>query len=376
MKYYTKVALQHFAMGLVIPISIIWKLQNGLSLPEAIITESIVLLATALADLPAGLIANKINNRRSLILGALLHLVGMILLVVGSSFLIFAAAALVTGIAWAFVSGADEAYIHDDFIENKNDYKKVFATATIVDESTTIAGMLGSSLLIIMAFDLRALFILASVILFAHLLYTYLFLPKNQKLPSTHLSFATKNMRINLVKRREIVALIPIMVAFAVIYEAGRPLWQPHMQQIGIDVASLGFIFALLKLASLLGSVWAKYRDFHKRDLFLVFAIMLISLLSFGASMKVLSLSALCVYLFTENYFRIYMSTTLNKLITTNRAALLSLGSVIRNATGALIIFGAGIMSDLSIFVALLAIVIIKIPAMIYLFRLHLSLFR
>ena len=126
MKYYIKIALQHLAMGLVIPIAIIWKVQNGLSVSNAILTESLVLLVTALADLPAGFIANIINNRRSLLIGALLHLIGMILLIIGGSLIVFIIAAIITGIAWAFVSGADEAYLHDDFIEDAKTYKKAF----------------------------------------------------------------------------------------------------------------------------------------------------------------------------------------------------------------------------------------------------------
>lgn len=371
MKYYLKIALQHLAMGLIIPISVIWKLQSGLTLPEAIITESMVLFATAVADLPAGFIANKINNRRSLLIGAFLHLVGMLLLVVGSSFLIFALAAIITGTAWAFVSGADEAYIHDDFIENKDEYKKVFATSNIVDESTTIAGMLGSSLLIILGFDLRILFVVASFILLLHFLYSCFFLPKSQRLSGVHPSLAAKSLGAHLIRKKELTLLVPIMIAFAVVYEAGRPLWQPHMQQIGIDIASFGLIFAILKFASLGGSIWARYRDFHTKDLVFIFSVMLMALLCFGVSIKAISVTALCLYLFTENYFRVYMSTVLNKLITSNRAALLSLGSVIRNATGALLIAGAGILSDVSIFIALLAIVIIKIPAIIYIVRLN-----
>lgn len=67
---------------------------------------------------------------------------------------------------------------------------------------------------------------------------------------------------------------------------------------------------------------------------------MLSSLLLFGSSSKVISIVALCAYLFTENYFRVYMSTLMNKHIRHNRAAILSIASVIRNAAGALIIAG------------------------------------
>lgn len=366
MRYYIKIALQHYAMGLVIPIAIIWKLQNGLSLPEAVLTESVVLLVTALTDLPAGYIANRIGNKRSLLIGGLLHLVGMGLLATGSSLTVFMAAAVSTGLAWAFISGADEAYIHDDFIEQNDEYKKVFATSSIVDECATVAGMLTASLSVYFNGNLRILFVTASIVLAVHYVYTHLLLPASRPLPPTHGKEGAKLLSQGILKGNALLAIIPVMLAFAIIYEAGRPLWQPHMAQIGIDIAAFGLIFALLKLASIGGSILARYRQFHPRELGLVFAVMLMSLLAFGVSVKVISLTALCLYLFTENYFRIYMSTVLNGLIEGNRAAILSIGSVIRNASGAILVAGAGLASNISILAALAVLVAIKVPAIIF----------
>ncbi len=370
MKYYTKIALQHLAMGIIIPISIVWKTQNGLSVTEAVLTESIVLLVTAIADLPAGFIANSINNKRSLVVGAFMHLIGVILLLFGGSLTIFILAAICTGIAWAFVSGADEAYLHDDYIEDKSLYRKHFSTVTIVDEVFTIVGMLLTSMLISLDVNLRTLFVLASVLLFTHFLYTWIFLPVSRaKLPSTHPVNLTSTFSLTILKNKKVMALLPLMFAFAVIYEAGRPLWQPQLQNLGVNIASFGLVFALFKLSSIGGSLLSRGRYFKKRDLILIFMIMLVSLVSFGLPFKIIGIVALCVYLFTENYFRVYMSTVLNESIVENRAAVLSFGSVIRNATGALIIAGTGLISSTSILLALFVLAIIKLPAIVYTLR-------
>jgi MFS family permease len=367
MQYYVKIALQHLAFGLILPISIIWKIQNGLSVPEAVLTESIVLLVTALADLPAGFIANVINNKRSLLLGAVLHFIGIALLFVGGSLGVFIASAVITGIAWAFVSGADEAYLHDDFIEDKSTYRKHFSNVTIVDEVFTIAGMLTTSLVIALDGDLRLAFGIAAALLLVHLVYTWRILPPGKTpLAAPPVERTGSLFSLHIFKRKEILAIIPLMVAFAVIYEAGRPLWQPHMQDIGISVASFGLIFALFKLASIGGSLAARGQHFNRFGLAAVFAVMAVSLVAFGSSIKVLSIIALCAFLFTENYFRVYMSTTLNKVIQHNRAAVLSFGSVIRNSAGALIVAGLGFLSTASILLALVILVLVKVPAMAY----------
>lgn len=372
MKYYVKIALQHLAFGLIIPISIVWKMQAGLSAPEAILTESIILLVAALADLPAGFIANTINNKRSLVLGAALHFIGMVLLLVGGSLGMFVAAAVVTGLAWAFVSGADEAYLHDDSIEDKELYRKYFSTMTIVDEVFTIAGMLTASLVIWLKGDLSVLFAAASGLLLLHFLYTWFILPPSKVHSQGDRPSGVRSVfSLRILRSKEVATVVPLMIAFAVIYEAGRPLWQPHMQDLGISLASFGALFALFKLASIGGSLASRGRSFRRTDLTVVFLVMVSAIVLFGLSFKVVSIIALCAYLFTENYFRVYMSTVLNKTIHRDRAAILSLGSVIRNATGALIIGGLGILSSTSILLAIVVLAIAKVPAMAYALKAH-----
>lgn len=229
--------------------------------------------------------------------------------------------------------------------------------------------MVLASLFIYLGFSLKALFIFSSAILVAHLIYTFFVLPKSKTLSVANGGRYFPAFSLSLFKNKELISLIPLMLAFAVIYEAARPLWQPHMQAIGIDIANFGLLFALLKLASIGGSILSRVRDFNIRDLLIVFAFMLSSLLLFGSSSKVISIVALCAYLFTDNYFRVYMSTLMNKHIRHNRAAILSIASVIRNAAGALIIAGVGMLSSLSIMIALTCLVVVKIPAIIYVLR-------
>lgn len=357
-------------MGLIIPFSIIYKLHSGLSVSQAILTESITLLAAAIADLPAGFIANVINNKRSLLIGALCHLVGMILLFIGGSLAIFIVSAVIFGLGWAFVSGADEAYLHDDYLEDSSMYQNKFSTVTIIDESFTIVGMVAASIAIRLHTELKTLFLLSSIILFIHLIFTAFVLPRSKAaITSSQQERFSKRITLGILRNKQIFVIMPLMLAFAVIYEAGRPLWQPHLQQLGINVANFGILFAIFKLASIVGSVFSRRNRFNARDLIYIFILMLASLLVFGMSFKVLSIVALCIYLFAENFFRVYISTVLNRAILTDRAAVLSFSSVIRNTSGALIVAGTGALASRSIFVAVVALVALKIPAILYIFR-------
>src|SRR5258708_3339004 len=110
MKYYLKIGIEHFAFGLILPVSIIWKLHNGLSLLQAADTEALVLIVTATVNLPAGVFADRFGNKKSLLVGGVLHAFAMALLAYGGSLTVFTIAAVLSGAAWAFITGADEAY--------------------------------------------------------------------------------------------------------------------------------------------------------------------------------------------------------------------------------------------------------------------------
>lgn len=374
MRYYIKIGIEHFAFGLIIPISIIWKLDNGLSLTEAAGTEALILLVTSLMEMPTGFFADKFGNKKSLVIGGFLHAVAVGIMAIGGSLLVFTLAAIVSGVAWAFTSGADQAYIHDDYIKTKASYRRTFANASVVDEATTIAGMLFSGLLLVTVSqsDLRTLFVVASFFLLASSLYMYIFLPGGHKrVASTH-SGASLDLRSKIYDAKKILW---VFLAFAVIYESGRVLWQPQLENLGLEVSKFGIMFALFKVASLAGSFAARGHTFSCRWIGLLFFIMSASLILFGVNVLAVSIVALIVFMFTENYSRVYMSDFVNRLITKNRATLLSVSSLVTNMTGATLIFMAGYFGEQSILLGLVVLVAFKIPGFVYILNKHNSVF-
>ena len=367
MKYYLKVGIEHLALGMIIPISIVWKLNSGLSIYQVAVTEALILIVTALSELPTGYFADKYGNKISLFVGSIFQIISLLLLANGNNMTIFIFAAIASGIGWAFISGADEAYIHDDYIEDKSQYKKTFSTALIVDEAATVLGMLLVSLLLFVNIIPKSIFIIAGILLVINSLYIAFVLPKSKlqilKAPQESSLENIKSMKNN------IFILLPVIVAFAIMYESGRFLWQPQLKTLGIDIATFGLIFALLKLASILGSLLARQRKFHTTDLLIIFILLSVSLLLFGSKVVVVSIGALLIFLFIENYLRVYMSTVLNKLITKQRASLLSVASFTRNIVGGSLIVLMGLFAQKTILLALVFLVIIKIPAIVYILR-------
>jgi hypothetical protein len=86
---------------------------RGLSLFEVNVVDSIVLLAVFAAEVPTGVIADRIGRKWAVVTGLLLHGLGEFLVLFGYSFGAFAVMAAIIGVGFAFQSGAWESLIYD-----------------------------------------------------------------------------------------------------------------------------------------------------------------------------------------------------------------------------------------------------------------------
>ena len=86
---------------------------RGLTLFEINALDSIVLFAMFAAEVPTGVIADRIGCKRSLVMGMFLHGLGEFLVLFAYSFGSFALAGVTIGLGFAFSSGALEALVYD-----------------------------------------------------------------------------------------------------------------------------------------------------------------------------------------------------------------------------------------------------------------------
>ena len=90
---------------------------RGLTLFEVNALDSIVLLAVFLAEVPTGILADRLGRKWSVVVGLLLHALGEFLVMFGHSFPAFAVMCLIIGTGFAFESGAWESLIYDTLPE-------------------------------------------------------------------------------------------------------------------------------------------------------------------------------------------------------------------------------------------------------------------
>jgi MFS family permease len=363
MKYFVKVFLEHFAFGLIIPFSVVWMLQQNMSLTQVGLVQAVVFMSTFLSEVPTGVIADKFGRKNNLVIGALLHTVALFLFLISQSFFGFIVSAICTGVAWALISGAEETYVHDVIAPMSGlPYKKFFARVTISDEASTLIGMLAGSILTIW-FSLQSVFIVAVVFMLFTALYLFFFLPQDAadvKLDDV-VGENPQDLRVLFQKYR---SFIPILIALGILFESARILWQPALLEQGLQVAQLGVVFAALKCFSIVGSFIAERLEIpHKKAIAVSGLAGGIALLGLSASSLWIGITGLAIYFMMENILRVNQSVFLLEIAPNKnkKTTFLSGANLVRNLTSSLAspVLGWGAGSSLRI--AILALFGVKL---------------
>jgi len=111
----TKVALILFlsALYVYLPVFTLYLQSNGLSLLQVNSLWGILMAALFLAEVPTGLLADRIGRARSVQLALFCQLIGELLFLFGDGYPAYVLAAVAGGIGFAFSSGSAEALVYD-----------------------------------------------------------------------------------------------------------------------------------------------------------------------------------------------------------------------------------------------------------------------
>ena len=111
----TKLALVLFfsALYVYLPVFTLYLQSNGLSLLQVNSLWGILVAALFLAEVPTGMLADRIGRARSVQLALLFQLFGELLFLYGDGYPAYVLAAVTGGIGFAFSSGAAEALVYD-----------------------------------------------------------------------------------------------------------------------------------------------------------------------------------------------------------------------------------------------------------------------
>ena len=143
---------------LFMPVIWLFYAENGLTIADLFVIQSIYSITIAIIEIPSGYLADIMGRRRAIILGTFFGLCGMIVYSLSYSFSGFLAAALCLGIGQSFISGSDTALMFDTLIDLKRENEFVKLEGRVVSAGNmaeALAFVLGG---IIAEISLRAPF--------------------------------------------------------------------------------------------------------------------------------------------------------------------------------------------------------------------------
>ena len=100
-----------------VPVMTPYLLGKGLSLPQIAAMQTILIVSQFLAELPTGVLADRLGHRRSYQIALVLAVAGEAITLLASTFPHFIAGQIVAGTGFAFASGSVDALVYDSLPE-------------------------------------------------------------------------------------------------------------------------------------------------------------------------------------------------------------------------------------------------------------------
>lgn len=109
------------------PVMTLFLQERGLSLWQINSLWSAILISSFLAEIPTGLIADRIGRKRSILIALLLQFFGKVLFIFSQNYGVLLCVSVLSGIGFAFSSGALEAFLFDDLKARNREHDMTWA---------------------------------------------------------------------------------------------------------------------------------------------------------------------------------------------------------------------------------------------------------
>lgn len=236
------------------PVWVIFLLDRDISLFEIIVADVVFNVAIILLEFPLGVISDRIGRKRTIILGTFLGAATYASMIFITNFLIL----LVVWIFWAAylatMSGTDTAYIYEVLTSkgSADRAKVVFGRFTAVSNAAfLISHFLAGFLYSIdsnLPIAINAGFTILAIVFF-------LIIPEIQEEKTPEIKSGLRTvLKMNQENRTlgGFTMLHGFMLAFT---WSTTILFQPFLQELGLEISNFGLVFASFTLAGIVGGV-------------------------------------------------------------------------------------------------------------------------
>ncbi len=240
-----------------VPIMVLFWQNNGLSLTEVMVLQSIFAIFAVILEVPSGYFADVFGRKKTLIIAGVTGLIAMTTYSLGHNFVHFLIAEIFFALSVSFTSGTTSAFVYDTLqdLGREKEYKKIWGNALFYGMiALALSNILGG---FIAKIDLR--YTLYTSIPFFALMIPLVFSmqePKRHKLifEKGYIKELFKIIKVTLIqneKLRWIIIYSGIIYAFN---QSALWLYQPYFKFSGLDIAYFGIVFASFQVVAAFSS--------------------------------------------------------------------------------------------------------------------------
>jgi MFS family permease len=320
----------------------------------------IIVATQALAEVPTGLIADRIGRKFSIMIALVLQFLGEFIFIFANSYLLFVLTCIVAGIGFSFLSGCFEAMMYDS-LKAENKQEQMQKVAGLNGSFALAATMMGSVIGGFITANLKLSNFVLAIILTAFFVFLSFLASLLLKEPSLEYE-CTKDSSLRLLKdglhliktNRSLRRIIMLSLLATPFINYLLNFYPPYFVKANVS----GYMFGVtLAIASLLGVFTSKYAYLFEKAFGVKKGVMLAVLLPgvFYFLMAALSHAIISIILVVLAFGSMHIQKPifldyLNRHIESkNRATVLSLINVISGFYVALMGLLIGFLADFSL---------------------------
>lgn len=335
------------------PVLVLFLTAKGLTFTEIMLLQSISAVSVFFFEVPTGALADKIGRKYSVMLGALMWALGLLLYVIGKGFIVFAISEITFSLGSAFKSGADSALIYDSLkqLGREKEYQKIEGKARSFALYAQAIGSVLSSFLYEANIYYPLIASMFIMILTTAIAFNFKEAPIQEDENEKKLSYfqQIKESGSFVLNHEKLKAIVFFTMIFFIFYRTGFWYFQPYMEAVNIPVKYFGILFFLFNITAAFISKKSAYimeKTKPKTLTFMAF-LMIISFFILSITRQWFGVFAILLQQAARGIYRPVTTKYLNKHIPSDkRATILSFQSLVTNLTLAAAFPFMGILKD------------------------------
>ncbi len=278
-KYY----LRQFFGGMlfVVPVIVLFWQENGLSITEIMVLQSIYAIVVVLLEVPTGYFADLYGRKKSLIIASIATFLAVLAYSLSSNFFQFLGAEILFAFGISFASGASSAFVYDTLagIKKEFEYKKVWGNSLFMSMiAVGLSGIIGG---FIADISLRyTMYVSLPFIALVIPITLWMYEPQKEKVifQRGYGREVLNTIKDTFTANRKLMWLILYSGVVYAFNQAALWLYQPYFALSGLSVVYFGFVFAGFQLVSAISSKYSyKIEMFLGKKFSLMMLIFLVS---------------------------------------------------------------------------------------------------